>query len=123
MLVECITGDFSDPEAVSGSSTTFEVKIAYLGIFSCIARLETRSQEENTHLDNFILQTKNVAGGKKEKRGGLSFLRKSEGSATASKAEPSIVECGVYILDQMFVFGFCISFVCKSYFYNKLLKC
>ena len=58
MLVECITEDFSDPEAVSGSSTTFEVKIAYLGIFSCFARLETHSQEENTYLDNFLLQMK-----------------------------------------------------------------
>ena len=33
MPVECVSGDFSDPEAVSGSSTSLRVRIAYLGDF------------------------------------------------------------------------------------------
>jgi hypothetical protein len=32
------------------------------------------------------------------------------------------VECGVIFLDQMFVFGFCITFMFKSYFYDKRAK-
>lgn len=38
--------------------------------------------------------------------------------ATASKAGSLFVECGVIFFGSIFVFGFCITFIFKSYFNN-----
>lgn len=49
--------------------------------------------------------------------------QKNEEPVTARKTGSSV--CGVwsYILESMFVFGFCIRILFKSYLYNKAVKC
>lgn len=93
MLVDCIYGDFSDPEAVSGSST-----IKYLSR----AQISNPDLAEVFFVVNRSLKTKKRTGNCEESR----FL----------------CLCGVWSLyfgKSIFVFGFCITFVFKSYLYNK----
>ena len=79
MLVDCVSRDYADPEAVSGSSTI--------------------NREENTTRSGGFL---------------MHYLYKSEEPVTARKTGSSV--CGVwsYILESMFVFGFCIRILFKS---------
>lgn len=77
MLVDCIYGDFSDPEAVSGSST-----IKYL----------SRAQISNPDLAEVFFVVNRSLKPRKE-------------PATARKAGSYVcVECGVYILESRFLF-------------------
>ena len=111
MLVECITEDFSDPEAVSGSSTTIRIRIAHLGVFCCRCSVNNRARhQENSHLNGSVCELERGAlkrrthqsgsggshlrigegRGNKKEAVDASFLI-SEGSTTASKVEPSVL--------------------------------
>ena len=89
MLVDCVSRDYADPEAVSGSSTI--------------------NREEKNHPFGWLFD--------------VNYLYKSEEPVTARKTGSSV--CGVwsYILESMFVFGFCIRYLFKSYFHDNPLKC
>ncbi len=57
MPVECVSEDFSDPEAVSGSSTSFRARIAYLGSFSPHRSMYNSARvEETTNLHDSYLE-------------------------------------------------------------------
>ncbi len=101
MLVECIHGDFSDPEAVSGSST-----ISFL-------KVENKKHPARDQVGMFFVLCELHIPEK--------FADIEKESATASKTDSSSVECGV-ILESIFVFGFCARILLKSYLYNNSPK-